>query len=113
MKNIYNKHVFLIFSMLLFFCLNNTFAQKNLKLRITSIAAATSSGTNCDANCVGLSDNQIDWVWDIDDGSTDVDEDCFNLSDDANSNSNTPNFNVWDRNYDYGCQWPTGNINLM
>jgi len=95
------------------FCISNgVYAQKNMKLRITRIEAVNTGGTNCDANCLSTSDNQIDWVWDIDDGGTDVDEACYNLGDDANSNSNNPSFVPWDRNYDFACQWPGGNIDF-
>ncbi len=87
-------------------------AQKNLKLKILSISANNTSGTDCDANCIHTSDNQIDWVFDIDDGATDVDEDCYKLSDDHNTNSISPNFNVWNRNYSFACQWPTGNVDF-
>ena len=112
MKKIY-KNISSICVLVIMLCLsNNLFAQKNLKLRITRIEANNTAGTNCDANCIGTSDNQLDWVFDIDDGGTDVDEDCFNLSDDANSNSINPNFVTWDRNYDFGCQWPGGNIDF-
>ncbi len=116
MKNWYIKIISLLLFVILSGYSNAIFAQKNLKLKILTIAAASSSGTNsCDktcATCCGLFENEIDWVWDIDDGGTDVDEDCYNLSDDANSNSNNPNFNVWDRNYDFNCQWPGGNIDF-
>ncbi|HRB68786.1 MAG TPA: hypothetical protein PLC92_01650, partial [Chitinophagales bacterium] len=77
-----------------------------------TISALNTAGTDCDANCLSTSDNQLDWVWDIDDGGTDVDEACYNLSDDANSNSSTPNFAVFDYNADFACQWPTGNIDF-
>jgi hypothetical protein len=112
MKKIY-KNIFSIglFLLIIFFS-NSTFAQKNLKLRITRIESNNTAGTNCDANCLGTSDNQLDWVFDVDDGGTDVDEDCFNLGDDANSNSINPSFVTWDRNFDYVCQWPTGNIDF-
>jgi hypothetical protein len=97
---------------LFLFAVNHANAQKNLKLRILTISASNTAGTDCDANCIGTSDNQLDWVWDIDDGGTDVDEACYNLSDDANSNSSSPNFAVFDYNADFACQWPTGNIDF-
>ena len=112
MKNIYTNIISFFLFLTLIFLSNNTFAQKNLKLRITNISAATSSGTDCDANCIGLSNNRLDWVFDIDDGGTDVNEDCYNLSDDNNNNSISPNFVTFDQNYDYGCQWPSGNIDF-
>ncbi|HUM51009.1 MAG TPA: T9SS type A sorting domain-containing protein [Chitinophagales bacterium] len=112
MKNIYTKISYLLLFCCFLLLSNNTFAQKNLKLRITNISAATSAGTDCDANCIGLSNNRLDWVFDIDDGGTDVNEDCYNLSDDNNNNSIAPNFVAFDQNYDYGCQWPSGNIDF-
>ena len=112
MKKIYINLFSFILLVLLAGISNDAKAQKNLKLRITRIEAANTAGTDCDANCLNTSDNQIDWVWDIDDGGTDVDEACFNLGDDANSNFNTPNFVAWDRNYDFACQWPGGNIDF-
>ncbi|MCB0507621.1 MAG: T9SS type A sorting domain-containing protein [Bacteroidetes bacterium] len=83
-----------------------------MRLRIISISANNTAGTDCDANCIGTSDNQLDWVFDIDDGGTDVDEDCYNLSDDQNSNTTYPNYVVWDRSYDFACQWPSGAIDF-
>ncbi|MCB0507625.1 MAG: T9SS type A sorting domain-containing protein [Bacteroidetes bacterium] len=110
--NTFYKKLFPLFLLTLLACIsNNSYAQKNLKLVITKIEASNSSGTDCDAACLG-GDNEIDWVFDIDDGGTDVDEDCYNLSDDNNSNSTTPNFSVFNRNYDFACQWPSGNIDF-
>lgn len=105
MKTIYLKLSSVILVLSLLAMSNNAFGQKNLKLRVISIAANTSSGTDCDANCLGTSDNRIDWVFDIDDGGTDVNEDCYDLSDDNNSNSVSPSFVVFDQNYDFACQW--------
>ncbi|MFN8294563.1 MAG: hypothetical protein U0T69_00095 [Chitinophagales bacterium] len=112
MKNIYIKISYSFLFVMFMIASNEAFAQKNLKLRITRIAASNTAGTDCDANCIGTSNNQLDWVFDIDDGGNDVDEACYNLSDDANSNAINPNFVAWDKNYDYGCQWPGGNIDF-
>ena len=78
MKKIYINLFSFILLVLLAGISNDAKAQKNLKLRITRIEAANTAGTDCDANCLNTSDNQIDWVWDIDDGGTDVDEACLN-----------------------------------
>lgn len=105
MKNIYSILILFLFT----FIGQEVFAQKNIKLRITSISANTTSGTDCDAGCLG-GNNRLDWVFDVDDGSSNVAEECWNLSDDNNSNSISPNFLVWDR--DYNCSWPGGNIDF-
>ena len=65
MKKIFTNKILIAF----FFCLGciqHSYAQKNLKLVITSISANNTSGTNCDGGCI-IGNNQIDWVWDIDD----------------------------------------------
>jgi hypothetical protein len=113
MKNNYIK----IYSFFLFLVLSvlsqSIFAQKNLKLRIISVNYQQTSGTDCDGNvCVG-GDGRIDVAFDIDDGSTDVDEACHEGAENTTNYTWNANFNPWDRNYDFGCQWPTGSINFI
>ncbi|MDB5226915.1 MAG: C-terminal target protein [Bacteroidota bacterium] len=102
---------FILFSFFTIAC-NYSYAQKNIKLRILTIASANSSGTDCDYSCICCSNSPIDWVYDIDDGGTDVDEACYDAGDDQNSNSVSPGFLAWNRNYDGSCQWPGGNIDF-
>lgn len=101
---------------MLMFATNETFAQKNLKLRILSINFNRTSGTDCDgewATCFN-GDTRMDVAFDIDDGATDVDETCHEGADNTAAYTWNANFNVWDRNYDFACQWPTtGNINFV
>nr|MBP6661198.1 hypothetical protein [Chitinophagales bacterium] len=104
MKNFYIKIYTLI--ILLFLFQEKSFA-KNLKCIVISIAANNTSGGNCDYSCVCCSNSQIDWVFDIDDGSTDVSEQCYDLGDDANSKSTSPNFVVWNGDFNYACEWYT------
>jgi hypothetical protein len=108
MKNNY-KIIFFVFLGLIF---NLNLYSKNLKCRVISIAANNTSGGNCDKVCIGWTNNQIDWVFDIDDGSTDVSEKCYTLSGDQNTNSITPNFVVWNGDFNYVCEWPGGNIDF-
>ena len=61
MKNIYIKISSGLCLLILMLASNEAFGQKNLKLRITRIAASNTAGTDCDANCIGTSNNQLDW----------------------------------------------------
>ncbi|HRH58417.1 MAG TPA: hypothetical protein PLS10_12255, partial [Chitinophagales bacterium] len=112
MKNFYLKIFSFISLLLLLSVSNKAFAQKNLKLKILSVNFTRATGTDCDGGYCLSGDGPMDIVFDIDDGGTDVDEDCHEGADNTTNYTWNANFNVWDRNYDYGCQWPTGNINF-
>lgn len=107
-KNFYK----IIIGLSLGFFFSSVTYSKNLKCRVISITASNSSGGNCDQACAWWTNSQIDWVFDIDDGSTDVSEQCYDLGDDNNNNSTSPNFVVWNGDFNYGCQWPTGSIDF-
>ena len=111
MKNFYKK-ISYIFLLILFSLYQQNGNAKNLKCRVLTISVNNTSGGNCDQACAWWSNNQIDWVFDIDDGGTDVDERCYDMGDDNNSTSTSPNFVVWNGDFDYVCQWPTWNIDF-
>jgi hypothetical protein len=114
-KNLYKKIIpFLLLFILMVISMNNVFAQKNMKLKILTVKYEQTTGTDCDGHvCVG-GNGRIDIAFDIDDGATDVDETCHEGAENTTNYTWNANFNVWDRNYDYACQWPgSGNIGFI
>ena len=114
MKNIYIKSCSFILLFIFMGSYIDASAQKNLKLKILNVNYVQSSGTDCDGGYCLDGDGRIDVAFDIDDGSTDVDESCHEgASNTTNYTWSNANFNVWDRNYDFDCQWPSGSINFI
>ncbi|MBK9329587.1 MAG: T9SS type A sorting domain-containing protein [Sphingobacteriales bacterium] len=111
-----NRYLQISSCFILFFLLgftHNALGQKNLKLRIISVRYQQTSGTDCDDGACFAGNGKNDIAFDIDDGSDDVDETCHEGDNNTTDYTWNANFNPYDRNFDYACQWPSGNLNFI
>ena len=108
MKIFYTKVACLVFVLLSSY--NFASAQRTAVLQIDYISANVTSGTDCDQVCAVTADNQIDWVFDLDDNGTNIDGECWNMADDDNNIVYGGNYNVYTISESAQCNWPSGNV---